>query len=384
MIAIQHRDQTSRPPDSKPLVYNLAYLETQLPKSHYVRPTEVWVCSGVALLAGVQRLRRRRRKTWPGWLHTQCQRHGERHYPAHAMNDSRPKRAFFGPVVLLGCLASPLAPEANGQPQDQSPSGLVKFLMRPTDVGTTVSCAIDYDTRINRAVAKALVSQGQAALPAVEQALDLLKKPGARYSVPPGLYLLLYAYAKIQGQSAFPRLWDLNTDPELWPLEMDSSQAIALALGLTSYVPENLSLARILRCLGPQPRDALNQLILAWGGPIADGLKTLSGGTRLRHCNRCARRGAGQTCVLHFGPPNPRATWQLATDSSFRGGFPCRRWTSWTRPIATPTYLGLTYPSRSRRNFCLLPDSRTGPVKTVGPSRSSFSDTQVPRATWGS
>jgi hypothetical protein len=138
--------------------------------------------------------------------------------------------------------------------------------MRPTDsdAGLTFSCAIDNDSRVNRTAANVLVSQGSAALPAVEEALDSLKKPGARYNIPPGVYWLLYVYAEIQGQSAFPRLWGLNTDPALWSLGRESSDAMALALGLTSYVTDTVSLTHVMRCLGPQPRDALSQLILAW------------------------------------------------------------------------------------------------------------------------
>jgi hypothetical protein len=182
------------------------------------------------------------------------------------MNARRTKYACLGWAFFLGCLASPFTPRASGQGHEQSPSSLVKFLTRPTDSdnGATFSCGVDYDARVNRAAAKALDSQGEAALPAVEEALDLLKKPGARYNIPNGLYWLLYAYAKIEGHTAFPRLWDLNVDPNLRSLGMAFSEAMALALGLTSYVPDTLSLTSTFRCTGPQPRDALNQLILAW------------------------------------------------------------------------------------------------------------------------
>ncbi len=184
------------------------------------------------------------------------------------MNDARPKYVFLGPAVLLGCLTSPVAPEARGQPQDQSPSSLVKFLMRPTEsgVGITFSCGIDYEARVRHAAAKALVRQGQAAVSALEEALDLFEKNGGvRSGDPPGLYWLFYVYAKIEGQSAFPRLWHLNTDPTMWPLGSEPpSDAMALALGLTSYVPDTRSLTRVFHCWGQQPRDALNQLTLAW------------------------------------------------------------------------------------------------------------------------
>jgi hypothetical protein len=181
------------------------------------------------------------------------------------MNAARPEHTFLGLVVLLGCLARPPG-EAHGQPQDPSPSSLVKFLMRPTEpgVGITFSCGIDDEARAKHAAAKALVRQGQAALPAVEEAIDLFgKNGGARSNAPP--YLLFYVYAKIQGQSAFPRLWHLSSDPTLWPFGLEPpSDAMALALGLTSYVPDTRSLARVLHCWGQQPRDALNQLILGW------------------------------------------------------------------------------------------------------------------------
>ncbi len=241
------------------------------------------------------------------------------------MNEASPKYALLGFAVLLGCLAWPFG-EADGQPLDQSPSSLVKFLMRPNDVGTTFSCAIDYETRVSRAAAKALVSQGQTALPSVEQALDVLKKPGARYNVPPGLHWLLYAYAKIQGQSAFARLWDLNTDPELWPIKTETSQPIALALSLTSYMSDTLRLARTLRCLGPQPRDALNQLILAWEKDDREWFENALGQDATAALQALRKDRSWADVRGAFWSVGPRTTRQLGTDSSWREGFPCLRW----------------------------------------------------------
>jgi hypothetical protein len=41
-------------------------------------------------------------------------------------------------------------------------------------------------------------------------------------------------------------------------------QATAVALSLTSYVTDSEPSVPVIRCLGQQPRDALNQLILGW------------------------------------------------------------------------------------------------------------------------
>jgi hypothetical protein len=200
---------------------------------------------------------------------TQARHCAKSPYPTRAMNEASPTHPLLQWAVLLGCLACLLAAEANGQTQDVTPSSLVKFLTRPNDggVGSTFSCGINDGGRAMRAAAQALVSQGQTALPAIEQALDLLENGDARASSPSSW--LFYAYAKIQGRHAFPRLWTLvtKTDPASYDgLLSLPSDSMALALDLTSYVPDSRPLTRILHCVGgfQQPRDALNQLILAW------------------------------------------------------------------------------------------------------------------------
>jgi hypothetical protein len=181
------------------------------------------------------------------------------------MNHLRPKHNIVGRTIwLLACLVWPLTPIARAQIPTQSPADLVKFLTRRSEpgVGVTFSCGIDDEKRAAHAAAMALVRQGAQARPAIERALDLIDRGGLQAV---NLYWLLYAYARIQGRSAFPRLWGVSTDPALCEsLGLLPASSIALAFDLTSYVPDTCPVRRVFHCWGQQPRDALNQFILAW------------------------------------------------------------------------------------------------------------------------
>ena len=168
--------------------------------------------------------------------------------------------------ALLRAFVGLFALSAYSQYQGEQPSSLVKFLTRPiVDDGHTI-CAITEEGQARRAAANALVRQGSAALPAIEDELDRIKNVAARADFSSGW--LFYAYAKIKRRAAFPRLWELiTTEPASYPfagLGPLASDSMALALDLTSYVPDNLPLTRIFHCGPPQPRDTLNQFILAW------------------------------------------------------------------------------------------------------------------------
>ncbi len=168
-------------------------------------------------------------------------------------------------AFLLGVLP---VRRARGQVPEQTPASLVRFLMyesrQPknpmTDIGA--SCGIDEDGREDRKAVKALVEMENRAVPALEQAFKSMEA-GEKYLVP-NAHWLFYAYAKIRGPVSFPRLWKMAGNPNLEKLQLTLDDSIALALDLTSYVSSYRNLVRVFRCRVKQPRDGLDQLILAW------------------------------------------------------------------------------------------------------------------------
>jgi hypothetical protein len=170
-------------------------------------------------------------------------------------------------ALLLVSLAWPLLHHASAQTQDRSPINLVKSLTRSSDPGVviTFSCGIDEEERAARDAAKSLVKWGATATAEIENGLDLVEKGGPAGPDSFRSRWLLYAYAKIEGRLALPRLLNMAASPSRCAdLGLSISNSLALALGLTSYVPSTCPLTPIIRCRGKQPEDTLDQFVLAW------------------------------------------------------------------------------------------------------------------------
>jgi len=149
-----------------------------------------------------------------------------------------------------------------------SPSQLVKFVTyqnRSEEFDPTFECIASGPDKRDREAIERLVSLGERSVPALEAEFGAIskKRANARYS--PNTALLLDAYARIRSARAFPRLrvMELGRDFSFATVSLDG--AIAVALGLTSYVSIAQPPLRVLvACEGPQPRYALNQMIAAW------------------------------------------------------------------------------------------------------------------------
>jgi len=171
--------------------------------------------------------------------------------------------ASLGALALLG-LGLGASGIGEGQAAQGSAEEIIRFLTRPREPVTEV---VPMDTRFgrlperDRAAANSLVALGPAAIPAIEAALDHLERsdPG---TFGPGSRWLLFAYAKIRGSSALPRLRSMDDHPRLEYLRNDLDTSLAIALGLTSYV----SVSHYGYALGccKEPREALDQFVLAW------------------------------------------------------------------------------------------------------------------------
>ncbi len=101
---------------------------------------------------------------------------------------------------------------------------------------------------------RALLGFGAAALPAIEARL------GSKTASDVGWGWLVQALAAIRGPEAVPQL-------RAWAERGKSvDAALATARGWTSLVSDSREIVRlrVFRCRGPEPRDALDRLLLGW------------------------------------------------------------------------------------------------------------------------
>jgi len=175
-------------------------------------------------------------------------------------------------ILALGTIAATATPGslALAQRREQSPAEIIRALTYQTPGANRherdiIECGlIGRWDQIDRARANALVKLGAAALPELERAFDSILDRGQESPFAWNSAWLFYAYAGIRGREAYSRLEQLieSSPPEFSRFDLDISMAIAL--GLTSYV-DSLRLPGIpLMCRSATPRDALDELIIAW------------------------------------------------------------------------------------------------------------------------
>ncbi len=157
------------------------------------------------------------------------------------------------------------------QTQAQTASDLIKYLTYQTnrpptrDMDVAVSCGVfaRMDSE-DRAAAQSLVKLGAAALPDLNAAFDSIKKSGSASKFGYNAAWLLFAYAKIEGPTAFRRLRKMRGDPNFGFLDASLDTAAALSLDITSYVSDWRQSIPDIECSGPSPRKSLDRLILTW------------------------------------------------------------------------------------------------------------------------
>jgi hypothetical protein len=113
-------------------------------------------------------------------------------------------------------------------------------------------------------LARSLTEFGNSAIPDLERALASIGKQGRDSKYVRNAKWLLLAYARISKADGFLRLQSLTTVPGLGFLQNDLDDALALSLGLTSYVSDSRPLDEVVRCRPQEPRDAMDLLILSW------------------------------------------------------------------------------------------------------------------------
>lgn len=201
---------------------------------------------------------------------------------------------------MLAALTALLpAAGARCQPREQSASDLVRLLTAPSARPDNLlahgifDCASAMaEDRADRRLVEALAKMGESAIPDIEAALDSLEVPTAKSGPVLNSGRLLAAYARIRGPAAFPRLRRMLANPRLAFVRPELNRAMAVSLGITSYVPNSGEPGDAASCTGViEPGYVLDRLILAWEkgdrdwverslGPVAEGaLRALLKGT---------------------------------------------------------------------------------------------------------
>jgi hypothetical protein len=162
---------------------------------------------------------------------------------------------------------------AMGQIEGRSTSELIRYLTyqseeRPNrlfkEIGLFTCGSSMAEDREDQRITDALVKLGVTAIPDLTAAIDNIERNGeSGWTI--NANWLLNAYAGIEGAAAFIRLREMLDGRKLPQLQYGLVNAIAASLGLTSYVDSSSEiLERVFYCAGQQPRNALDDLILAW------------------------------------------------------------------------------------------------------------------------
>jgi hypothetical protein len=168
----------------------------------------------------------------------------------------------------IGGLTPSLLGQKSADLDRLSASQLVKFVTyqnRSEVFDPTLNCVATGPAKRDQEAIERLVSLGKRSLPALEEEFSEIAKRGDNAKYSKNTPLLLYAYARIGGARSFPLLRDMELSQRFTFATVPLDGAIAVALGLTSYLSIAHPPLRVLvACQGQQPRDALNQMIASW------------------------------------------------------------------------------------------------------------------------
>jgi hypothetical protein len=168
---------------------------------------------------------------------------------------------------LLGAVLI-LAPSAFGQLGTKSVSELIASLTNTEQQQganrlhlAIFGCGITQELLRERSVARELGSRGEAAVPELDRVLGAVERDGEDSPYFNGWFL--FAYARAQGPAAVSRLMRMLRSPKLDSLHISVERAIALSLGLTSYVSSGREAGHMIICRRPEPRDVLDEFLWA-------------------------------------------------------------------------------------------------------------------------
>ncbi len=168
-------------------------------------------------------------------------------------------------VAMCAVLVLLAVAGAHGQAGSESPSALIRSLSKERPKGQPIvvdfSCGLISGPLWERRTASELVQFGRTAVPDLDRAFDSVESRGWESSLYENAQWLYFAYARILGPAAAPRLQRMMHKPKLAHALRSLDDALALSLGLTSYVSGAAGPSPYLACRREQPRDALDKLI---------------------------------------------------------------------------------------------------------------------------
>ena len=170
-----------------------------------------------------------------------------------------------------------LAVNAVAQTAPQSSADLVRYLTYQADRVHPLHLNGCADPKEYRDAAHSLVALGASAVPEIESALRSLQSRGQQMGGAFNSRWLLFAYARIKGTAAYRQFQAMIDNPGLNFLRRDLDNAVAISLGLTSYVSSIRTPETLLHCGVTEPRDTLDDLILAWETNDSGGVEAQLG-----------------------------------------------------------------------------------------------------------
>lgn len=111
----------------------------------------------------------------------------------------------------------------------------------------------------DRTAAEELVAHGEKAIPELEKEFRENRALGM------GSSWIQLAYAQLRGRAAYAELFQIAVDSREAPESRSNTHAIAIALGITSFVSSKQWTGRVFHCAGSEePHHALDRLIAGW------------------------------------------------------------------------------------------------------------------------
>jgi hypothetical protein len=172
--------------------------------------------------------------------------------------------ALFVPVLFLSALVSDAA---HAQAPPTSASELIRLLSdnRPNEESPNeihmFTCGETDEDRRDRALARQLALLESANSGQLDEVLGSIEKSGQGSAFFKNTGWFSLAYASARGPAAVPRLRSMIQNPKLATFRVGLDRAVALSLGITSYISSLREGEPTTICRRGEPRDALDKLI---------------------------------------------------------------------------------------------------------------------------
>ena len=232
----------------------------------------------------------------------------------------------------------------NGQSAGKSPSEIIESLAPedPFFAAGFFTCGVTFWEEQQRALAAQLTHKGSAAITQLEQVFDSLQSRGAESPYFSSASWYFFAYASMLGPTANQRLRDMIADPKLVRRQISLDRALALSLGLTSYLSSARKYTVFDVCRRAEPRDPLDEFIEAFEQGDLSRLKPVLGPSAMAAFGRM--QGDQSWTDFH------RKIWHVPPERESAVGYSFEVRGRWSEPEIV-----LEGPSRISRDYADAP-----------------------------